>query len=114
MDFVNGKPSQEALLAGVAVHKTVADNLVNPMRGYRQRYSLEVGSSGLVSDANMAIARAGISGVYSFGDNAYGSNRAHQMTGGIQAGYIWSDNFNHVPYRLRFCWWRPKYSWICT
>ena len=24
------------------------------------------------------------------------------MTGGIQAGYIWSDNFNHVPYRLRF------------
>ncbi|WP_164311580.1 BamA/TamA family outer membrane protein, partial [Streptococcus pneumoniae] len=51
---------------------------------------------------NMAIARAGISGVYSFGDNAYGSNRAHQMTGGIQVGYIWSDNFNHVPYRLRF------------
>lgn len=102
VDFVNGKPSQEALLAGVAVHKMVADNLVNPMRGYRQRYSLEVGSSGLVSDANMAIARAGISGVYSFGDNAYGSNRAHQITGGIQAGYIWSDNFNHVPYRLRF------------
>ncbi|OAU95003.1 autotransporter assembly complex protein TamA [Moraxella catarrhalis] len=102
VNFVGGKPTQEALLAGVAVHKTVADDPVNPMRGYRQQYSLEVGSDSVVSDANMAIVRAGISGVYSFGDNAYGSNRAHQLIGGLQAGYIWSDNFNHVPYRLRF------------
>ncbi|MFC0819652.1 autotransporter assembly complex protein TamA [Moraxella marmotae] len=102
VNFVGGKPTQEAVLAGVAFHKTVADDTVSPMRGYRQFYSLEAGSDKLISDANMVIARAGLGGVYSFGDNAYGKNRAHQVVGSVQGGYIWSDNFNNVPYRLRF------------
>lgn len=102
VDYVAGGVSQEALLVGVALNKTVADDLVNPMRGYRQYYSLEVGSGNVVSETDMAIARAGISGVYSFGDNAYGKDRAHQLVAGLDAGYIWADEFDKVPYKLRF------------
>lgn len=102
VNFLNGKPHQEALLAGFALHKTVADNLVNPMRGYRQYYSLEAGIGGLATDTDMAIAKAGVSGVYSFGDNAYGKDRKHQVSAGLHGGYIWAKDFNEVPYKLRF------------
>lgn len=102
VDYAAGGVSQEALLAGVALNKTVADDLVNPMRGYRQYYSLEVGSGDIISETDMAIVRAGASGVYSFGDNAYGKDRAHQLIAGVDAGYIWVDDFNKVPYKLRF------------
>lgn len=100
--FINGKPIQQAVLAGASVSKTVSDNVVNPMQGYRQQYSLEAGVKGLATDANMVIARANVSGVMSFGDNAYGKNRAHQLIGGLQAGYLWTDDFDSVPYKLRF------------
>ncbi|MDO4896700.1 MAG: BamA/TamA family outer membrane protein [Moraxella sp.] len=100
--FLNGKPTQEALLMGYAMNKVVSDNTLLPMQGYRQYYSLEMGLGGLLTDTNMAIARTGISGVYSFGDNAYGKKRAHQVLGGVQAGYLWADDFNAVPYKLRF------------
>lgn len=102
VNFRDGKPTQEALLAGFALHKTVADDLVNPLRGYRQNYSLEVGSKELISDADMAIVQAGVSGVYSFGHNAYGKDRAHQVVAGLQGGYIWTNDFDAVPYKLRF------------
>lgn len=102
VQFVDGKPTQEALLAGYAMNKTKMDNPVNPMRGYRQNYSLEVGGRGLVTDTNMAIVRADLGGVYSFGDNAYGKNRAHQLVGGVNLGYLWADDFSAVPYKLRF------------
>lgn len=100
--FLDGKPIQKALLAGFAISKTVTDNPVNPMRGYRQSYSLEAGAKSLLTDTNMAIARMGLGGVYSFGDNAYGKNRAHQVIGSLNLGYLWADNFNAVPYKLRF------------
>ncbi len=100
--FVAGGATQEVVLAGMALHKTVADNPVNPLHGYRQYYSLEAGGKGIVSDTNLAIAQAGISGVYSFGDNAYGKNRAHQLVAGLKGGYIWADEFDKVPYKLRF------------
>lgn len=102
VNFLNGTPKQQALLAGFAMHKTVADNLVNPMRGYRQYYSLEAGIGGLATDTDMAIAKAGVSGVHSFGDNAYGKDRAHQVSASLQGGYIWAKDFNAVPYKLRF------------
>lgn len=102
VQFAGGRPTQEALLAGYAMNKTQTDNPVNPMRGYRQNYSLEVGSRGLVTDTNMAIVRADIGGVYSFGDNAYGKKRAHQLVGGVNLGYLWADDFSAVPYKLRF------------
>lgn len=50
----------------------------------------------------MAIVRADLGGVYSFGDNAYGKNRAHQLVGGVNLGYLWADDFSAVPYKLRF------------
>lgn len=102
VDFINGNPTQEVLLAGFALHKTVADDVMNPLRGYRHNYSLELGFKGLASDTNLAIARAGISGVHSFGDNAYGKARAHQIKGSLQGGYIWAKDFDAVPYKLRF------------
>ena len=102
VQFLNGKPTQEALLAGYAISKTVADNLVSPMRGYRQYYSLEAGAKGVLTDTNMAIAKLGVSGVVSFGDNHYGKDRAHQLIGGLHGGYIWAKDFDAVPYKLRF------------
>lgn len=102
IQFLNGKPTQEALLVGYGMNKVVADNTLSPMQGYRQHYSLEAGLNGILTDTNMAILRAGVSGIYSFGDNAYGKNRAHQLIGGVQAGYLWADDFNAVPYKLRF------------
>lgn len=102
VQFLSGKPTQEALLAGFALNQITADNVGNPMRGYRQYYSLEAGIKGVLSDTNMAIAKAGVSGVYSFGDNSYGKNRAHQLVGSVHGGYIWADNFEAVPYKLRF------------
>ncbi len=102
IQFINGKPTQEAVLAGVALNKITADNPLTPMRGYRQSYSLEVGSDALMSDTNMAILKAGIGGVYSFGDNAYGKDRAHQIIGSLRGGYLWASNFDDVPYKLRF------------
>lgn len=102
IQFLNGTPTQEALLAGYAMNKMVMDNPLAPMRGYRQSYSLEAGIGGLLTDTNMAMARANISGVYSFGDNQYGTHRAHQLIGGVQAGYLWADDFDKVPYKLKF------------
>ncbi|UNU73515.1 BamA/TamA family outer membrane protein [Moraxella nasovis] len=100
--FADGRPTQEALLAGVSFSKNSMDDIANPMRGYRQQYSLELGSKHLMTDTDMAIVRAGINGMYSFGDNAYGKNRAHQVSGSLNAGYIVADDFNDVPYKLRF------------
>lgn len=100
--FIGQKPSQRALLAGVSLSKTSQLDPLNPLRGYRQKYSLELASQSLLSDANIAILRAGIGGIYSFGDNAYGKDRAHQLVGRLDGGYLWSNNFESVPYKLRF------------
>lgn len=102
IQFFDGTPTQEALLAGYTMNKVVMDNPLSPMRGYRQSYSLEAGVGGLLTDTNMAIARASVSGMYSFGNNAYGTDRAHQLLAGLQLGYLWADDFHDVPYKLRF------------
>lgn len=89
--------TQQSLLLGYALSKTVADNILSPTYGYSQRYSAEVGADGVLTDTNMAILRAGVTGLYSFGDN-----NKHQALGRLDLGYIYSDDFYHVPYRLRF------------
>lgn len=99
--FIDGKPIQKALLAGITLNRYVGDTL-NPLRGYQQNYSLQVGSKSALSDANMAILRAGVGGVYSFGNNLYGKDRKHQLVGRLDLGYLWSDNFDNVPYKMRF------------
>lgn len=102
VQFVGGKPTQEAVLFGYAMNKTTVDNPLTTMQGYRQYYSVEAGTKALISDTDMAIFRAGVGGMYSFGDNQYGKKRRHQILGSVQAGYIWADNFQDVPYKLRF------------
>lgn len=89
--------NQESLLLGYGLTKTVADNRLAPTYGYSQRYSVEVGADGLLSDTNMAILKAGATGIYSFGEN-----KKQQVIGRADLGYIYSDNFYDVPYRLRF------------
>ncbi|MBP2281300.1 translocation and assembly module TamA [Psychrobacter sp. PL19] len=95
--FISSKPQQQALLFGYGVSKTSVDNAINPTRGIRQYYSIEAGSDSLLSDTNLAIVNAGVSGLYSFGED----NR-HQVLGRFTGGYIWADDFNDVPYKLRF------------
>lgn len=89
--------NQQALLAGYALNKTVADNTLAPNWGYSQRYSIEVGAKGLLSDTNMAILRAGGTGMYSFG-----KDKKQQVIGRLDLGYLYSDDFYDVPYRSRF------------
>ncbi|WP_169391898.1 MULTISPECIES: autotransporter assembly complex family protein [Psychrobacter] len=97
VQFTSSKPRQQALLLGYGVSKTTADSATNPMRGYRQYYGLEAGSKSLASDTDLAILHAGLSGIYSFGDD-----NKHQVLGRLESGYIWADDFNDVPYKLRF------------
>ncbi len=95
--FVSSNPTQEALLFGYGVNKTTVDNVLNPTRGIRQYYSVEAGTKSLLSDTDMAIVRAGVSGLYSFGEDD-----KHQLIGRFNTGYIWADEFEGVPYKLRF------------
>ncbi|WP_201585225.1 autotransporter assembly complex protein TamA [Psychrobacter jeotgali] len=97
VEFTSGKPQQKALLFGYGVSKTDTDNAINPTRGMRQYYGVEVGSEQVLSDTDMAIIHAGISGIYSFGED-----NKHQVLGRFNTGYIWADDFYEVPYKLRF------------
>lgn len=95
--FTSSKPKQQALLFGYGMSKTDVDSTTNPTRGIRQYYSLEAGSESVISDTDMGIARAGVSGIYSFG-----ADDKHQVLGSLNTGYIWADDFYEVPYKLRF------------
>ncbi len=95
--FTSSNPKQQALLFGYGMNKTNVDSVTNPTRGIRQYYSLEAGADKALSDTNLAIIRAGVSGIYSFGDD-----KKHQVLGSLNTGYIWADNFYDVPYKLRF------------
>ncbi|MCD6251003.1 MAG: BamA/TamA family outer membrane protein [Psychrobacter sp.] len=95
--FTSSKPKQQALLFGYGINKTDVDSATNPTRGIRQYYAIEAGADKALSDTDLAIVRAGVSGIYSFGDD-----KKHQVLGSVNAGYIWADDFYDVPYKLRF------------
>ncbi len=95
--FNSANPTQQALLLGYSLNKTTVDNLANPTKGFKQAYSLELGSKSALSDTDMAILRAGASGIYSFG-----KNKKHQVIGKLNTGYLWAKDFKDVPYNLRF------------
>ncbi|MGP5550147.1 autotransporter assembly complex protein TamA [Psychrobacter namhaensis] len=95
--FTSSKPKQQALLFGYGINKTDADSATNPTRGIRQYYAIEAGADKALSDTDLAIVRAGVSGIYSFGDD-----KKHQVLGSVNTGYIWADDFYDVPYKLRF------------
>ena len=95
--FTSSSPTQQALLFGYGMSKTNVDNIANPTQGFRQYYSIEAGSDKVLSDTDMAIVTAGLSGIYSFG-----TDNKHQVLGQLNTGYIWADDFYDVPYKLRF------------
>lgn len=95
--FTSSNPKQQALLFGYGMNKTDTDSATNPTRGMRQYYSIEAGADKALSDTDLAIVRAGVSGIYSFGDD-----KKHQVLGSLNGGYIWADDFYDVPYKLRF------------
>ncbi|OXL28716.1 autotransporter assembly complex family protein [Psychrobacter sp. DAB_AL32B] len=95
--FSSSKPRQQALLFGYGVSKADMDSATNPTRGIRQYYAIEAGAEKALSDTDLAIVRAGVSGIYSFG-----TDDKHQVLGSVNAGYIWADDFYEVPYKLRF------------
>lgn len=94
---VSSNYTQESLLLGYALHKTQADNPINPSTGYSQRYSIEVASDKVLTDTNLAILKAGVTGLHSFGPD-----KKHQVLGRLDLGYIHANDFWKVPYRLRF------------
>lgn len=95
--FASSKPKQQALLFGYGMSKTTADSATNPTRGYRQYYGIEAGADKAFSDTDLAIIHAGVSGIYTFGED-----KKHQVLGSLNTGYIWADDFDDVPYKLRF------------
>ncbi|OTG83037.1 autotransporter assembly complex protein TamA [Acinetobacter sp. ANC 4648] len=91
------QPQQQSLLLGYETTKTSSDNRLNPTRGFKQSYKVQLGSESLLSDTNMAIANASWNALYSFGEN-----NDYQFVVGADLGYIFTKDFEKVPYNLRF------------
>ena len=90
-------PEQQSLLLGYEVTKTLSDNRINPTRGFKQSYKVQLGSESLLSDTDMAIFNINWKGLYSLG-----TNDNHQLVGAVDLGYIYAKDFQQVPYNLRF------------
>ena len=88
---------QQSLLVGYEASRVDSDKRVNPSKGFRQIYKVEVGSEALISDADMAILNAGWRFIYSLGEN-----NNHQFVGRGDLGYILTEDFNKIPYNLRY------------
>ncbi|WP_407475593.1 autotransporter assembly complex protein TamA [Acinetobacter baumannii] len=95
--FKTAASEQEALLFSYETSKTSSNTRLNPTKAFKQTYKLELGSESLLSDANMAIATAGWRFIYSLGEND-----DHQFVGRSDFSYIFTDEFDKVPYNLRF------------
>ena len=95
--LVNTNNQQQSLLVGYEVSRTDSDKRVNPSKGFKQTYKVEVGSEKLLSDANMAIMNAGWRFIYSLGENDN-----HQFVGHSDVGYILTEDFDKVPYNIRY------------
>ncbi len=88
---------QQSLLISYETSKTDSDNPVNPTIGFKQSYKLSLGSESVLSDTDMAILSAGWRAIYSLGDN-----KDHQFLGRADGAYIFTNNFDKVPYNLRY------------
>ena len=95
--LANSNEQQQSLLLGYEVARTTSDKRVNPGKGFRQTYKVELGSETLLSDADMAIVNAGWRFIYSLGENDN-----HQFVGRGDVGYIFAQDFTKVPYNLRY------------
>lgn len=94
---VSDKPEQESFLLGYEISRIQQDKRINPTQGFKQVYRVEAGTKSLLTETDMAIINASWGFIYSLGDNA-----DHQFVGRADAGYIVTDNFNQVPYNLRY------------
>jgi translocation and assembly module TamA len=95
--LANSNEEQQSLLFGYEISRTTSDKPVNPSKGFKQTYKVELGSETLLSDADMAIINAGWRFIYSLGEND-----DHQFVGRGDLGYIFTEDFNKVPYNLRY------------
>ena len=95
--FIANGNEQQSLLLGYEVSRTDSNRRVNPSKGFRQIYKIELGSESLLSDADLAILNAGWRFIYSLGENDN-----HQFVGRSDLGYIFTEDFNKVPYNLRY------------
>src|SRR5690606_15386452 len=93
----NSAAEQQSVLFGYEVSRTESDRRINPTKGFKQIYKVELGSEALLSDADMAILNAGWRFIYSLGENA-----DHQFVGRADLGYIFTEDFAKVPYNLRY------------
>ena len=98
--FAGGRSDkQQSLLFGYEVSRTDTNRRVNPTKGFKQTYKVEVGSESLLTDVDMAILNASWNALYSL--DAEGAAK-HQFVGRADVGYIFSEDFNKVPYNLRY------------
>ena len=95
--LANSNEEQQSLLFGYEISRTTSDKRVNPTKGFKQTYKAEIGSETLLSDADMAIINAGWRFIYSLGETD-----DHQFVGRGDLGYIFTEDFNKVPYNLRY------------
>ncbi|WP_338563242.1 autotransporter assembly complex protein TamA [Acinetobacter sp. KS-LM10] len=95
--LATGNTEQQSLLLGYDATKIISDQRINPTKGFKQNYKIQLGSKSLLSDVDMAITNANWKAMYSLGENS-----DHQFIGGASLGYIFTDNFEKVPYNLRF------------
>ncbi len=93
----NSRFEQQSLLFGYGISKTTTVGRIDPVQAFRQFYQLEVGSKSLLTDTDMAILRAGWRVIHSFGED-----NNHQIVGRADAATIVTENFDDVPYNLRF------------
>jgi len=89
--------TQQVLLAGYALNKVTSRGGVDPYQGRRQLYQIEAGSQALLSDVDLAILRAGWRAIESLTES-----RKHQLVGRVDLATIITDDFESVPYNLRF------------
>ncbi len=83
--IANNDPEQESLLLGYEISRIDSDKRVNPSKGIKQTYKIELGSESLLSDVDMAIVNAGWRFIYSLGENDN-----HQFVGRGDLGYIFT------------------------
>ncbi len=96
-NVLKGALNQQALLADFGLEKTSTSGGINPVRGLHQFYTIDVAGKNMLSDTNFAILQAGARGIYSFG-----RHDIHQLVGRVDVGGIVTQDFDRVPYNLRF------------
>lgn len=90
-------PRQQSLLLGFGLNKVRKEGGIDPVQAWRQYYQVQVGSKALLTDVDLAILRAGARRIYSFGEDWQ-----HQLVGRVDGGMIITQNFDEMPYNLRF------------